>query len=320
MALSNTIYDDIMHEYELIRYNNDMLHRDRTLEVEEKIPEFREISDKIVTLAFSSARSYIRGNDSSLNGLGSTISQLSKKKKQLLSDNGFPEDYLSPIYRCNICHDTGYVNNARCSCLKSRLAYSKYDQAGIHRVLESENFDNFDFDRYSPEVREDMHKVYDGAREYIENFGKNFRNLLFLGSVGSGKTFMTNCIVKELLDRGHFCLYFSAFSLFDTLSDHIFGGRSNDEKRELQNDLYSCDLLVIDDLGTEVTNTFVRSQFFAILNERAIRQKSAIISSNLSLEKIQADYSERSFSRLLSSSDLYRFNSADIRLKNQEGN
>ena len=129
---------------------------------------------------------------------------------------------------------------------------------------------------------------------------------------------MTNCIVKELLDRGYFCLYFSAFNLFDTLSDYIFGEKSKDEKAELQQDLYSCDLLVIDDLGTEVTNTFVRSQFFAILNERATRQKPTIISSNLSLEKIQADYSERSFSRLLSSSDLYRFNSADIRLRKRD--
>ena len=318
MALSNTIYDNIMHEYELIRYNNDMIHRDRTMEVEEKIPEFREISDKIITLAFTSAKDYIRGNDNSLNGVGGKISELSRKKRRLLSENGFPEDYLSPIYKCPDCMDTGYVDNERCHCLKSRLAYSRYNQSGIQKILTKENFDAFDFGSYSSEVETEMHKVYDDMQRYIENFGNGFRNLLFLGSVGSGKTFMTNCIVKELLDRGYFCLYFSAFNLFDTLSDYIFGEKSKDEKAELQQDLYSCDLLVIDDLGTEVTNTFVRSQFFAILNERATRQKPTIISSNLSLEKIQADYSERSFSRLLSSSDLYRFNSADIRLRKRD--
>ncbi len=318
MALSNSVYDEIMHEYELIRYNNDMVRRDRTVEVEEKIPEFREISDKIITLAFSSAKDFIRGNDTSLNGVGGKISELSKKKRKLLSENGFPEDYLSPIYKCPDCHDTGYVDNKRCHCLNSRLAYSRYNQAGIQQVLTKENFSSFDFNCYSPEVVGEMHKVYDDARKYVENFHKSFKNLLFLGSVGSGKTYMTNCIVKALLDRGCFCLYFSAFSLFDTLSDYIFGNKSKDEKTELQQDLYSCDLLVIDDLGTEVTNSFVRSQFFAILNERAIRQKPTIISSNLSLEKIQTDYSERSFSRLLSSSDLYRFNSADIRLRKRE--
>ena len=318
MTLTNSMYDDIMHEYELIRYNNDMVHRSRTVEVEERIPEFREISDKIITLAFTSAKDYIRGNDSSFNGIGNKISELSKKKRKLLSENGFPEDYLSPIYKCPDCHDTGYVDNKRCHCLNSRLAYSRYRQAGIQQVLASENFSTFDFGSYSPEVVGEMHKVYDDAKQYIANFGKSFKNLLFLGSVGSGKTFMTNCIVKELLDRGHFCLYFSAFSLFDTLSDYIFGNKSKDEKTELQQDLYSCDLLVIDDLGTEVTHSFVRSQFFAILNERAIRKKPTIISSNLSLEKIQTDYSERSFSRLLSSSDLYRFNSADIRLRKRD--
>lgn len=318
MALPNSVYDDIMHEYEVIRFNNDMLHRDRTIEVEEKIPEFREISDKIITLAFTSAKNYIRGNDSSLNGIGGKISELSRQKRRLLSENGFPEDYLSPIYKCNDCHDTGYVDNKRCHCLKSRLAYSKYDQSGIQQALKRENFSFFDFDSYSPEVVDEMHTVYDGAQQYIKNFDKVYKNLLFLGSVGSGKTFMTNCIVKALLDKGYFCLYFSAFSLFDTLSDHIFGEKSRDEKTELQRDLYNCDLLVIDDLGTEVTNTFVRSQFFDILNARAIRQKPTIISSNLSLEKIQADYSERSFSRLLSSSDLYRFNSADIRLRKRK--
>ena len=124
---------------------------------------------------------------------------------------------------------------------------------------------------------------------------------------------MTNCMVKELLDRGYFCLYFSAFNLFDTLSDYIFGEKSKDEKAELQQDLYSCDLLVIDDLGTERTTSLVTSELFSLLNERDARKKSTIITSNRSLEGLQQIYSDRIFSRITSNFRLLKLSGPDIR-------
>ncbi|MCR5627926.1 MAG: ATP-binding protein [Lachnospiraceae bacterium] len=315
MNLSTSLYNDIMHEYQVTRFHNENTHEARVREVEQKISGFSALSDEIRDLALSSAKNFIAGDENALKDVSRKIEDLSAKKKALLKQNGFPEDYLSPIYNCPLCKDTGYIGNERCACLKKRIAHVKYDQSNITEILKDENFEKFNIDIYSPDVVPDMQKVYNGAAEYVKNFSEDSGSLLFLGPVGSGKTFMTNCIVKGLLDKGVNCLYFSSFNLFRLLSDATFGKTNAIDSAQLHEDLYTCDVLIIDDLGTELPNSLVRSQFFTILNERMIRKHPVIISSNLSLEKIKSSYSERSFSRLLSTSDLYMFKSADIRLR-----
>ena len=181
--------------------------------------------------------------------------------------------------------------------------------------LKQENFSTFDYDLFPDDKLEDVNKLVNDCKAFVDEFSVNGRNLLFMGDVGCGKTFMTNCIAKEILDRGYSVLYFTSAQLFDTLAKYVFRAKSEEEDIDrFHEHIYDCDLLIIDDLGTESTNSFVQNQLFMILNERDLRHKSMIISTNLDFATIRDIYSNRVFSRLFSSFDAKKFDNEDIRV------
>jgi DNA replication protein DnaC len=153
------------------------------------------------------------------------------------------------------------------------------------------------------------------SRQFIKEFDSVRRNLYFYGTVGTGKSFLSVCIARDLIESGHSVIYFSASDLFDRISEYSFDYKSREQLSRLYDDLYGCDLLIIDDLGTEMTNVFVTSQLFACINERHLREKATIISTNLSLSELQGRYSDRVFSRVSSLYDIYRFTGMDIRIQ-----
>ena len=153
------------------------------------------------------------------------------------------------------------------------------------------------------------------AKHFVSDFTGSFENLCFYGDTGVGKTFLSHCIAKELMDSGHSVLYLTAFDLFEVLEQNKF--YTSDETREAHLHLFECDLLIIDDLGTELTNSFVSSQLFLCINERILRKKSTIISMNLSLAQFAETYSERTFSRILSHYKMIRLFGNDIRIQKQ---
>ena len=148
----------------------------------------------------------------------------------------------------------------------------------------------------------------------MKNFDTSFENLFLYGSTGLGKTFLSHCIARELLETTHSVIYFSAFRLFELFADATFGGGGDDLPGELEQHIFDCDFLIIDDLGTEMTNTFVSSQLFLILNERILRRKSTLISTNLALGTFADIYSERVFSRISSSYTMLKLIGDDIRI------
>ncbi len=161
-----------------------------------------------------------------------------------------------------------------------------------------------------------MKEIIDICLSFVKSFDKSYDNLLFYGNPGSGKTFLTNCITKELLDTGHSVIYFTSTELFDTLATYIF--RNNDASEDIlqiHEDIFSCDLLVIDDLGTEMTNDFVISQLFLIINERNVRKKSTIISTNLSIGSLSQDYEDRIISRIIGNYRLLNPQIGDLRFR-----
>ena len=148
---------------------------------------------------------------------------------------------------------------------------------------------------------------------FIRQFDKEFHNLFLYGDTGTGKTFLSNCIAKELLDTGHSVIYFTAFQLFDILEKNKF---QKDSKAEASmQHMFDCDLLIVDDLGTELANTFTVSQLFLCLNERILRKKATIISTNLGIDQLSTIYSERIFSRIVSSYTMIKLFGDDIRLQ-----
>lgn len=316
MSLSNAQYDEIMRHYEETRFKNRHILEEHRNEVYDLIPEYKEIETRISTLSVEQARKLIGGDEHALADLRTQLKELSARKTWLLENVGFPPNYLDPIYTCQDCKDTGYIDNQKCHCLKQAIHRVLYAQSNVESVLESENFDNLTYEYYNDSEIEQMRNVVAQCKQFVNDFSRTYENLLFFGSIGVGKTFLTNCIAKALLDEGYSVIYFTSFQLFDTLSKYVFrSGTVSEEISSIHEDIFSCDLLIIDDLGTETTNSFVCTQLFTILNERNNRKKSTIISTNLTYDIIDEKYSERNFSRIFSFYKPITLHIDDIRIK-----
>ena len=322
MALNNSQYDTILRTYEQKQLHNRNILDKRQQNVYNKVPEVQLINKQISSLSVKQARKLLEGDENALSELRQQIQLLSKQKEDLMVQAGFPADYLEPVYECPDCRDTGYINNQKCHCFRKAAIDLLYTQSNMKHILESENFDTFSF-RYYSENHVDpktgrsslatMKKAYQTALEFVDTFSTEFRNLFLYGDTGVGKTFLSNCIAKELIDRSHSVIYFSAHELFDTLAKSKFG--KDESADEMNEHIFDCDLLIIDDLGTELANSFTVSQLFLCINERILRRKSTIISTNLSLESIVSIYSERTFSRITSNYTMLKLTGDDIRIK-----
>ena len=319
MALNNSQYETIMNGYEAVRDANRHLLEQRRQEVYAKLPEYRSLEEEVSTLSASAARSILSGDDDAPARLKEQLAALQKQRRQTLAAAGFSPDYLEPVYGCRECLDTGYVTAAdgtkqKCKCFTQKELAILYDQSNIREMVERENFSTLSFEYYQGEDLQRFTAAVSLSRKFVQNFKQDYRNLFFYGTVGTGKSFLSGCIARELLQAGCSVIYFSAAGLFDILARYSFDPKGKAALQELCNDLYQCELLIIDDLGTEVTNSFVTSQLFSCLNERALRRSSTIISTNLSLEELRDRYSDRIFSRITTGFDLCKLTGPDIRI------
>lgn len=249
--------------------------------------------------------------------------QLIQQKQKLLVDNGYPADYLDLHYTCQKCQDTGYIGTDHCTCFKQSLINVAYEQSNLKHVLQYENFDTFDFDYYSKEVHEkfgrspheNMQNLYRFSVHFVHKFKDSFQNILFHGNTGLGKTFLCNCIAKDLLDQGHTVLYLPAVQLFQLFEAARFHREDmEDQSKEMLNTLLSVELLIIDDLGTEFITSFTGPELFNTLNTRILSQKPTIISTNLSPEELKNFYSDRIVSRIFGSYEVMPVFGEDIRI------
>lgn len=243
----------------------------------------------------------------------------------------FQNGALSPIYECPLCKDTGFIissNNKSilCNCIKQKLFDINFNKSNIGN-LEKENFENFNLDLYSDEInfekyhakvspKQNILNIKDIVLKFIKEFDNpDEKNLLFTGNTGLGKTFLSNCIAKELLDNGKTVLYQTAPIMIDSIIDYRFG---KSDSNEIYNNIINVDLLIIDDLGAEALNPLKISELFNIINARLLCSNNhvtkTIISTNLNMNNLLDTYSERIFSRLASYYNVCRFFGEDIRI------
>ena len=314
MALSNTQYDQIkrMYDQKLLRRHYEI--EKRTAYVNEHVEGYKELSDAISSLSIERARLLFEGNSHALDDLKESIELLRDQKNCLLKGAGLPTDYLDIPYDCEDCQDTGYVNGEKCHCFKQASISLLYDQSNLKEYLDSTDFSKVSDKYYQGQDLSHFKDSFEKSINFVKNFKIDYQNLCFYGTVGSGKSFLSGCIAKELLKEGNSVIYFSASALMDFFSKYAFDFKSRDESEEAYRDIYECDLLIIDDLGTEVTNGFSISRLFTCLNERHLRKKSIIISTNLSLEELRDRYSDRIFSRLTGNFLFCRMTGPDIRM------
>ncbi len=318
MPLTNLQYDAIMRMYDTIRTDNRHIQNNRYEEVISTCPEYKNIEDEIISVSMNAASSLISGNAADYR---QKLEVLNNRKKECLRSIGKPDDYLDNIYTCPKCKDTGYINQQRCSCFNKKAIELVYHDSNLKNITANENFDNFSYKWYDNTMPNpangltpynNMQQVVSICHSFADNFDKEFSNLLLFGDTGVGKTFLSNCIAKELLDSAHSVIYLTAIELFKKFEEQDFGNKNNKEAG--YDYILDCDLLIIDDLGTEVGNAYTNSKLFYCINERMLRKKSVLISTNLSLSEIRDTYSERVFSRITSCYKILKLFGADIRI------
>ena len=324
MALSNEQYDALMRQYNHKQARNNQIVSYRTDEVYSAIPALAQIDEEVSKVSISSITAIFNGQDMAQASAASKkkLEELKQRRIQLMEAAGFPADYLEPPYDCPDCKDTGYINGKRCHCFKQAAINIVYKQSNLNNILAKENFDYFDLNVYDNDyyegstelsARANAQIALERAQNFVQHFKEKGGNLLLLGQTGCGKTFLSNCIAKALLDEGISVIYFTASELFKVFEEQTF--KKNVSVADLHDSIFDCDLLIIDDLGTEFPNNFTITKLFQCLNERLLRNKSTVISTNLSLEEMRDTYSERITSRVFSYYDAIRLIGDDIRIK-----
>lgn len=312
---------ELMDMYEKIRTDENRKLMKRREEIKNKYPEILELDTTIQKLCLNLSMAALRGitDQNELNNIKEEITDLRAKKYEMLVSHGYNPDYLNLHYNCPKCKDTGFIGIEKCSCFKSKLIKLYYKDSDLEEAVKTNNFKNFNInlypnhklndERYTPRKNiEDILEYITG--KYLPNFKNSNTNLLFYGNSGTGKTFLSWCIAKELLDKGFLVVYKTSDDLLRALKDIKF---NNDT--DLENLLINCDLLIIDDLGSEQITDFSSTELFTLINKKILKNKKMLISTNLSLPLISKRYSERISSRIIGEFKLFKFFAEDIRIQ-----
>ncbi len=238
--------------------------------------------------------------------------ELLVRRGQLLRANGYPEDYSDVKYECEKCADSGYTEGKMCECMKRALTLAGYESSGLGGLIKTQSFDNFSLEYYKTAGAsyETTKRCVSSLRSFAEGFDKDtYRNYLLFGGTGLGKTHLSTAVAKVVIDRGYDVLYVGAVGMM-----------SDFERRRFQNSeavnterYYTADLLIIDDLGTELVNQFTLSCLYDVINVRINNRKCTFINTNLDKKEIEAKYSERITSRLFGEYAPIPFAGTDIR-------
>lgn len=287
-------------------------------------PEIKNIQDKINQLDYQRVQLVLNGEISGIEKITKEIKSLEKLKDKKIKELNLPKDYLEIKYKCEICKDKGYIKengkSIRCKCVTQRLLNDRYNNSNL--THNNETFENFNLKFYSNEKgnmekspRENMKEILDISKYFVENFGQTdlkIKNIFFSGKTGLGKTYLSNAIAKELINKGFTIFYQTAPVMLDELMLKKFG--DNDEYYNMLNQINTVDLLIIDDLGSENLSESKMKEIFAIINNRLIQNKSTLISSNLTLQNLSDSYEDRIFSRIVGNYIIKNFYGQDIRI------
>lgn len=312
-------FEEIIEEYEKQRAENNREREKRVHEVYEKFPEIGEIDKKISQIGSRTLNAILTDPDNK--GLKEDMKNkfkiLLQRKNEILTENNIDKNFDKMKFKCNLCEDTGYVEGkGRCSCFNQKLINKLYHISNMSDLLKTQNFDNFNEDYYSkkkiPGLQktpyENIVEIRDFCKMYVREFENTEKSLLFYGDTGVGKTFMSSCIAKALMDKGNTVIYIRAARLFKMFEDERFG-----RLPEGMEEIYNSDLIIIDDLGTEAESRNNNSYLLELMNERAVKGNKIIINTNHNFIQLEKKYSKRFSSRILENFNMMYFYGDDIR-------
>lgn len=303
------------------RQKNQFALEDRKKEIYQKEPLLKELDNKIKQLHMT--RLTKRLNNEPYDEFTKALEQTNLEKDKLLTSIGHTRKDLEMQYDCDICKDTGVDNLKSCVCVKQIRIDQLYEQSRIQARIEEENFSTFNLNLYRKSRQfderispyEHMKNSLKQMKAYVNHFSSKSPNLYLYGNVGTGKTFMLNCLAKALMDQGVEVIYQSSTELFSFFNSYLF--MYSEDKREharKANLIYDIEVLIIDDLGSEFINDATKTNLFDIINQRIVSGKVTIISSNIEIYNLERHYDKRIFSRIMGEFNPLEFYGNDLRL------
>jgi DNA replication protein DnaC len=303
----------------------------RRSEVELRLPRVAEIDERLRRTLLDVARATFQGGDPTerIRALRDENLALQEERQRLLTGAGYPPDVLEDKPVCLKCGDKGWVGSQMCDCLKALCAQEQIRELSKLLDLGEQSFETFRLDVYDQQPwpgmgkspRENMTLVLDLCRRYAEEFGHfYFDNLYLYGSPGLGKTFLSACIARVVSERGFSVVYDTAGNIFAAFEAQKFSKDEEDARdaREETNRYLNCDLLILDDLGSEMTTALVQSTLYTLLNTRLTAGRRMVISSNLKPELARQRYTPQIASRLEGEFQALPFFGQDLRLRQRE--
>ena len=288
----------------------------RRTEVQLSIPEIAKIDRELSLVGLEIMEAAMRNDADMLDMAKEKNLSLMERKRDLLEAAGYARDYTEIKYECEACGDTGAIDNKMCACMRRKLVEAGIESSGMRDLIESQSFDNFSLEYYkqSPEVFKRMSAIYKLLYGYADAFdAKTSSNIAMFGGTGLGKTHLSSAVAGKVIERGYDVCYVGAQGMISDFEYNRFGNGSVAYSDGDLEKYTECDLLIIDDLGTEVANQFTTSCLYNIINTRLNKKKQTIISTNLSQDEFRKRYWDRITSRVFGEYVILPFVGTDIR-------
>lgn len=319
MPYNQKIYSRIREEYETKYLRAREAAELRRAEVHAVIPELAELDRAMRLTGLSIMEAAVSGTDvdARVAEVRRRNGELAETRRALLEEHGYSADYTEVRYECPLCADSGYVDCRMCVCMKRKLVEASFELSGMSHLLATQNFENFDLSYYMEDAsaHRRMTQIHAKMQQYADTFVPGQAgNLVLFGGTGLGKTHLSTAVARTVIEQGHDVLYVSAVSLLSDFEAQRFGNHTSGGETGSDTERYfSCDLLIVDDLGTEVTNQFTTSVLYNLINTRLNRKRATIISTNLNQEEFRKRYWDRITSRVLGEYTVLPFLGKDIR-------
>ncbi len=295
-----------------IREGNEAERAARTELAYARLPELRACDERLRSQMIDVVRLTLSGETEKLGKLQEENLALQQRRRALLAQLGHGPDWLDEIVSCPKCRDTGVYGGGVCDCLKKLYNAAMTEDLGALLGSGDERFEKFDLTLYDAAARGTMKQVFTAAKYFAENFPEGSQNLLFQGGTGLGKTFLSACVARAVADRGYSVCYDTAAAVVGSFEAQKF---AHDEEADARvRRMLSCDLLILDDLGTEMPTPMAASALYTLINTRLAEGKKTIISTNLSFDEMERRYSAQICSRIRGAYERLPFVGRDIRL------
>lgn len=319
MSYNRENYIKICREYSEKNLRAKEAAEKKANELRARFPELAAIDSELAETGFkifAEATKGAAGLDERINKLRRENEELQRARAMFLESKGYPADCTSVKYECEKCSDTGFIGNKMCDCMRRSLVLAGYESSGIGKLIRTQSFETFNLKYYnqSPEQRKNMEHNLQVCKSYAESFSpENGENLLFCGTTGLGKTHLSTSIAKAVIESGNDVVYDTAQNIMSDFEYERFVRNHSDTSESKTEKYFDCDLLIIDDLGTEVINQFSISCLYNIINTRLNHRRPMIINTNLLQGEIREKYSDRITSRLFGEFTALLFYGKDIR-------